>query len=84
MLLDIDNVVAEVGLAMLLAIGAGLMLRSFILLNAVDPGYTSTDFNGHSGHKTVEQGAEVIVRMAELDRTGPTGTYVDENGTVLW
>jgi putative ABC transport system permease protein len=32
-------VVAEVGLAMLLVIGAGLMLRSFTLLNAVDPGF---------------------------------------------
>ena len=32
-------VVAEVSLAMLLVIGAGLMLRSFTLLNAVDPGF---------------------------------------------
>ena len=34
--------------------------------------------------KTVEQGAEIIVRMALLERSGPTGTYVDEHGTVPW
>lgn len=53
-------------------------------VNAVDPGYTATDFNGHRGYKTVEQGADVIVRMALLDRTGPTGAYVDDEGTVPW
>src|SRR4051812_5475685 len=27
-----------------------------IRINAVDPGYTATDFNGHSGYQTVEEG----------------------------
>jgi NAD(P)-dependent dehydrogenase (short-subunit alcohol dehydrogenase family) len=53
-------------------------------VNCVDPGYTATDFNGHRGVKTVEQGAEAIVRMALLDASGPTGTYVDDEGTVPW
>jgi NAD(P)-dependent dehydrogenase (short-subunit alcohol dehydrogenase family) len=55
-----------------------------IRINAVDPGYTATDFNGHRGTKPVEQGAEIIVRMAKLDRSGPSGQFVDENGTVPW
>jgi NAD(P)-dependent dehydrogenase (short-subunit alcohol dehydrogenase family) len=53
-------------------------------INAVDPGYTATDFNGHRGTKPVAQGAEIIVRMAELDGSGPTGTYVDEDGVLPW
>jgi NAD(P)-dependent dehydrogenase (short-subunit alcohol dehydrogenase family) len=53
-------------------------------VNCVDPGYTATDFNQHRGVKTVEQGAEAIVQMALLDASGPTGTYVDDQGTVPW
>jgi NAD(P)-dependent dehydrogenase (short-subunit alcohol dehydrogenase family) len=53
-------------------------------VNAVDPGYTATDFNGHRGTQTVEEGAEAIVRMAELDASGPTGTFVDRRGAVPW
>jgi NAD(P)-dependent dehydrogenase (short-subunit alcohol dehydrogenase family) len=55
-----------------------------IHVNAVDPGYTATDLNGHRGTKPVEQGAEAIVRMALIDGDGPTGSFVDENGTVPW
>jgi len=55
-----------------------------IRINAVDPGYTATAFNEHRGTKPVEQGAEIIVRMATLDGFGPTGTFVDENGAVAW
>jgi NAD(P)-dependent dehydrogenase (short-subunit alcohol dehydrogenase family) len=53
-------------------------------VNAVDPGYTATDLNGHRGTQTVEEGAEVIVRMAKLDASGPTGTFVDARGAVPW
>jgi NAD(P)-dependent dehydrogenase (short-subunit alcohol dehydrogenase family) len=60
------------------------MARPKIRVNAVDPGYTATDFNNHQGTKSLEQGAEIIVSMAELDASGPTGTFVDEDGAVPW
>jgi predicted permease len=61
-------VVAEVGLAMLLVIGAGLMLRSFILLNAVDPGFRPERVVAFrmvvSSHASTMQ--QVIARRATL------------------
>jgi NAD(P)-dependent dehydrogenase (short-subunit alcohol dehydrogenase family) len=53
-------------------------------INVVDPGYTATDLNGHRGIQTVEEGAEVIVRMAAIGADGPTGTFADRHGTVPW
>jgi NAD(P)-dependent dehydrogenase (short-subunit alcohol dehydrogenase family) len=53
-------------------------------VNAVDPGYTATDFNDHRGVQTVEEGTDAIVRMAQLDASGPTGAFVDRHGTVPW
>jgi NAD(P)-dependent dehydrogenase (short-subunit alcohol dehydrogenase family) len=53
-------------------------------VNAVDPGYTGTDLNDHRGTQTVEEGTDVIVRMANLDADGPTGTFTDRHGTVPW
>ena len=53
-------------------------------VNAVDPGYTATDFNQHRGIQTVEEGAEIIVRMACIDAEGPTGGFFDASGTVPW
>ena len=53
-------------------------------VNAVDPGYTATDLNDHRGVQTVEEGTDAIVRMAQLDQSGPTGTFVDRQGIVPW
>ncbi|MEV1081595.1 SDR family NAD(P)-dependent oxidoreductase [Streptomyces sp. NPDC050211] len=53
-------------------------------INAVEPGFTSTDLNGRTGTQTVEQGAEVIVRMAQVGPDGPTGGYFDVDGPIPW
>ncbi|HEX3785969.1 MAG TPA: SDR family oxidoreductase [Pseudonocardiaceae bacterium] len=53
-------------------------------INAVEPGFTKTDLNGNSGTQTVEQGAEIIVRMAQVGPDGPTGGYFDIDGALPW
>lgn len=55
-----------------------------IKVNSADPGYTATDLNGHSGYKTVEQGASVIVDLATLPPDGATGSYFDDRGVLPW
>jgi NAD(P)-dependent dehydrogenase (short-subunit alcohol dehydrogenase family) len=53
-------------------------------INAVDPGYTGMELNGHSGVQSLEEGTGAIVQMATLDARGPTGMFVDRHGTVPW
>ncbi|WP_406440117.1 SDR family oxidoreductase [Streptomyces sp. NBC_01613] len=55
-----------------------------IRINAVEPGFTKTDLNGNTGTQTVEEGAEIIVRMAQIGADGPTGGYFDINGSLPW
>ncbi|HEX8973348.1 SDR family NAD(P)-dependent oxidoreductase [Oryzihumus sp.] len=55
-----------------------------IRINAVEPGYTATDLNHHNGIQTVEQGAEIIVRMAQVGPDGPTGGFFDAHGPIPW
>ena len=55
-----------------------------IRINAVEPGYTNTDLNGGTGVQTVEEGAEIIVRMALVGSDGPTGTFSSIDGPLPW
>ncbi len=50
-------------------------------VNAVDPGYTATDFNNHSGPGTVQEAAERIVKAATLDKDGPTGQFFSDDNS---
>lgn len=53
-------------------------------INAVDPGFTATDLNDHAGDQTVEQGADIIARMAMIGADGPTGGYFGNTGVIPW
>ena len=53
-------------------------------VNAADPGYTRTDFNGGDGAHTVAEGADAIVELATVGADGPTGAFVEREGTVAW
>ena len=44
-----------------------------IKVNAANPGYTATDLNGHSGFRSVAEGAEASVYLATLPADGPSG-----------
>ena len=55
-----------------------------VKVNAADPGYTATDFNGHRGPQTVTEGTDAIVELATIGTDGPTGTFRDRHGEVGW
>ncbi len=55
-----------------------------IKINSACPGYVATDLNHHQGVRTVEQGAEIIVRLATLPDDGPTGGFFNDAGPVAW
>jgi NAD(P)-dependent dehydrogenase (short-subunit alcohol dehydrogenase family) len=58
-------------------------------VNAVDPGYTATDFNGHSGPGSVPDAAARVVKYAVIGADGPTGRFFSEEahtetGEISW
>lgn len=55
-----------------------------IRINSVEPGFTKTDLNLNTGTHTVQDSAEIIVRMALLGPDGPTGGYYDAVGELSW
>lgn len=58
-------------------------------VNVIDPGYTATDFNHHSGPGSIESAASFIVKHTLTDENGPTGQFFsndieDETGISPW
>jgi NAD(P)-dependent dehydrogenase (short-subunit alcohol dehydrogenase family) len=48
-------------------------------VNAVDPGYTATDFNHHSGPGTVADAAARLVKAATLTADAGTGQFFSDD-----
>ena len=53
-----------------------------LLVTAIDPGLTATEFTDHTG-QTIEDGTDAIV-AAVLDTTGPSGRFLDRHGPTPW
>lgn len=53
-------------------------------VNAVNPGFTATDLNGFTGKRTVDQAAQIVVKYATLDDSGPTGGFFTDGGVLPW
>jgi NAD(P)-dependent dehydrogenase (short-subunit alcohol dehydrogenase family) len=60
------------------------LAASGISVNSADPGYTATDFNGHTGYRTVDQAAAGIVWLATQGPDGPTGHFYHDQNIVPW
>ncbi|TXR55467.1 SDR family NAD(P)-dependent oxidoreductase [Quadrisphaera setariae] len=52
--------------------------------NVVDPGYTATDLNGHSGPQTVTEGTDAVVRLATEGPGHGSGRFLDRHGEIAW
>lgn len=58
-------------------------------VNVIDPGYTATDFNHHSGPGSIESAANFIIKHTLTDENAPTGQFYsndieDETGISPW
>jgi len=55
------------------------LLDTSFKINAVDPGYTATDFNNHTGPGTVPDAAARVVKAAMLGPDGPTSQFFSDD-----
>ena len=55
-----------------------------IKVNTVNPGYTATDLNGHSGPQSIQEGAAETVRQSLVPDDAPTGGFFETGGIVPW
>ena len=55
-----------------------------VRVNAVDPGYTATDLNAHSGPQTVTEGTDAVVTLATEGPGHGSGRVVDRHGETTW
>lgn len=55
-----------------------------VRVNAVTPGHIATDLNGHTGPRTAEQGARVILDLIARGADAPSGVFLNEDGPVPW
>jgi NAD(P)-dependent dehydrogenase (short-subunit alcohol dehydrogenase family) len=67
-----------------LAVTRAMLPPRHFKINAATPGHIATDLNGHSGPRTPEQGARIVVELATLPDDGPSGGFFNDDGQLPW
>ena len=58
--------------------------ESEIKVNAICPGWVSTDMGGSSAPRSVEQGADTAVWLATMPADGPSGGFFRDREPIPW
>ena len=54
-----------------------------VSVNSINPGWVQTDMGGPNAHRTPEQGAAIIVKLATMEEP-PTGQFLQDSGEIGW
>jgi len=76
--------VSKAALNALTRLLAGEFYRDGILVNAVCPGWTSSDGGAQGGGRSYAQGAASVVWAVTLPNGGPTGTFTRDGREIPW
>jgi NAD(P)-dependent dehydrogenase (short-subunit alcohol dehydrogenase family) len=76
--------VSKAALNALTRLLAGELYRDGVLVNAVCPGWTSSDGTRSSGSRSAAQGAASVVWAVTLPNGGPTGTFTRDGRELPW
>jgi NAD(P)-dependent dehydrogenase (short-subunit alcohol dehydrogenase family) len=60
------------------------LAETSIKVNGAAPGHVATGFHGFRGPHTPEQGAAVVIRLAQLESDGPTGLVFEDDAQLMW
>jgi NAD(P)-dependent dehydrogenase (short-subunit alcohol dehydrogenase family) len=55
-----------------------------IKVNSACPGWVKTDLGSDAAPRTVEEGAQIIVKLATLPEDGPNGGFFNDDGAIPW
>lgn len=75
---------SKASLNMLTLMFARETFKTNVLVNAVDPGWVRTDMGGPNAPRSVEEGADTAVWLANLPDGGPTGKLFRDRKAIDW